>query len=203
MAQVRASLQPLIDSRLDTIDRMLLGRLPRAERLEIVHEVESQIFELLTERVGESSEPTREDILAVLARLDPPEAYMPDETGHPPAPPRGASQLRVAGHPWPTLARNPVTPAARASPIVGLAVLLLLLIMFPLTIGIANVFPGNAVVILTFWYGLTLIGFAGSITAVSLAATTRLRGSWGIAGLVIGIFGLLGSLGFAVLGLML
>ena len=75
--QVPELLQALIDSRLDTIDRMLLGRLPRSERLEIVREVESQIFELLQERC--SDEPTREDVLAVLGRLDPPEAYLPEE----------------------------------------------------------------------------------------------------------------------------
>src|SRR4051794_41941944 len=74
--RVTESLQPLIDSRLDTIDRMLLGRLPRGERLEVVREVESQVFELLQER--NADEPTREDVLAVLARLDPPEAYLPE-----------------------------------------------------------------------------------------------------------------------------
>ena len=37
---VSESLQTLIDCRLDTIDRMLLGRLPRSERMEIVREVE-------------------------------------------------------------------------------------------------------------------------------------------------------------------
>ena len=42
--QVPELLQTLIDSRLDTIDRMLLGRLPRTERLEIVREVELQNF---------------------------------------------------------------------------------------------------------------------------------------------------------------
>jgi hypothetical protein len=74
---VSESLQTLIDCRLDTIDRILLGRLPRSERVEIAREVESQIFELLGER--NSDELTREDVLAVLARLDPPEAYLPDE----------------------------------------------------------------------------------------------------------------------------
>ena len=73
------STQHLIDSRLDTIDRMLLGRVSRQERLEIVREVEAQIFEQLHERGAE--EPTREDVLAVLARLDPPEAYLPEEAG--------------------------------------------------------------------------------------------------------------------------
>ena len=41
--QVSESLQSLIDSRLDTIDRMLLSRLSRQDRLAIVREVESQI----------------------------------------------------------------------------------------------------------------------------------------------------------------
>ena len=40
--RIPESLQTLIDSRLDTIDRMLLGRLPRSERLEITREVESR-----------------------------------------------------------------------------------------------------------------------------------------------------------------
>ena len=77
-AQISECLQVLIDSRLDTIDRMLLGRMSRQDRLAIVREVESQIHELLEE--CNSEELTREDVLAVLARLDPPEAYLPEET---------------------------------------------------------------------------------------------------------------------------
>ena len=104
--QVPELLQALIDSRLDTIDRMLLGRLPRAERLEMVREVESQIFELLQERC--SDEPTREDVLAVLARLDPPEAYLPEEL-----------EREAASHPRPrSVARAPGSvpgPAGRRS----------------------------------------------------------------------------------------
>src|SRR3954470_8508165 len=93
--RVPESLQALIDSRLDTIDRMLLGRLPRGERLEVVREVESQVFELLQERGGD--EPTREDVLAVLARLDPPEAYLPEEgeTERPGFAPRAAAHRLV------------------------------------------------------------------------------------------------------------
>jgi hypothetical protein len=53
--QVRLSesVQALIDARLDTIDRMLLGRVSRADRLDIVRDVETQIFELLQGRDGE------------------------------------------------------------------------------------------------------------------------------------------------------
>lgn len=75
--QLPRALEMLIDSRLDTIDRMLVGRMARSDRLAIVREVESQIYDLLQE--GEQEEHTRESVLAVLARLDPPEAYLPDE----------------------------------------------------------------------------------------------------------------------------
>src|SRR5262245_28692687 len=77
------SQQALIDARLDTIDRMLLGRVPRQDRLAIVKEVEAQVFELLQER--DTEELDRDDVLAVLARLDPPEAYLPEEAGEEPA----------------------------------------------------------------------------------------------------------------------
>ena len=77
--ELSRSTQHLIDSRLDTIDRMLLGRVSRQERLEIVREVEAQIFEQLHERGAD--ELSREDVLAVLGRLDPPEAYLPEEAG--------------------------------------------------------------------------------------------------------------------------
>src|ERR1700733_7056428 len=76
--QLSESLQNLIDARLDTIDRMLLGRVPRADRTAIVREVEGQIYDLLQERDLESLD--RDDVLAVLARLDPPEAYLPEES---------------------------------------------------------------------------------------------------------------------------
>ncbi len=80
------SLQALVDSRLDTIDRMLMGRVPRQDRGSIVREVEGQIFELLQERAA--GDLGREDVLAVLARLDPPEAYLNEQAGDESGPPR-------------------------------------------------------------------------------------------------------------------
>ncbi len=71
------TLQSLVDARLDTIDRMLLGRVNRHDRLAIVREVESQIFDLLQGR--DPGPLDRDDVLAVLARLDPPEAYLPED----------------------------------------------------------------------------------------------------------------------------
>src|SRR5439155_10515731 len=77
----------------------------RKDRLAIVREVESQIHELLQER--DSEELTREDVLAVLARLDPPEAYIPDETTDMPASVRAANRSAVS------------QPALRGDPRVG------------------------------------------------------------------------------------
>src|SRR5271163_235967 len=113
-APISDSLQMLVDSRLDTIDRMLLGRLSRQDRLAIVREVESQIHELL--QVRDNGELTRDDVLAVLARLDPPEAYIPDENETIAAPARGMLPSRST----PTAARADQR-AARASGILGLA----------------------------------------------------------------------------------
>ena len=69
------------------------GRVPRQDRLAIVREVEAQVFELLQERDGEDL--SREDVLAVLARLDPPEAYLPEEAGVEPCPDATTSRPRA------------------------------------------------------------------------------------------------------------
>jgi len=68
--------QFLIDTRLEIIDRILRKRMMRSERLAIVQEVEAQIQELLADL--DPQEVTREDVLRVLAKLDPPEAYLSD-----------------------------------------------------------------------------------------------------------------------------
>jgi hypothetical protein len=201
--RVPESLQTLIDSRLDTIDRMLLGRLPRGERLEIVREVESQIFELLQERG--SDEPSREDVLAVLARLDPPEAYLPEEGVSAPAyepGARAAAARRDLAAPRPAMP-HPDSRMAAAGGVVGIAMFPLLLVIFPLTIGLAQFVPGSVTVILGFWYSLTALALAGSVTAVTLAVRSRLKSPWAVTGLITGIMGILGSLGLAVLGLFL
>ncbi|MGC8641339.1 MAG: hypothetical protein ACP5XB_15855 [Isosphaeraceae bacterium] len=194
--RVAEAQQMLIDSRLDTIDRMLLGRLPRAERLEIVREVESRIFELLQERIGD--EPTREDVLAILARLDPPEAYLPEETGETAAHPRPVvASARPAASPRVAPRRK----AALASGVLGLATIVLLSLIFPVVIGLANLTTG--MIPLVIWYMLTATVLVGSITGLALAVHARLQGNWAITGLVLGIINLLGSLGFLVLGMLL
>ena len=64
-------------SDLDMIERVLLmASVSRGERRGILGEVEMHVFELLGRRT--TGEPTREDVLAVLAQLDPPESYAPE-----------------------------------------------------------------------------------------------------------------------------
>ena len=70
------ALQYLVDARLDSIERALLSTdVSRAERRGIVQSVEDQVLELLNRL--HNAEPTRDDVLAVLATIDPPEAFVP------------------------------------------------------------------------------------------------------------------------------
>src|SRR5262245_9840999 len=65
----------LVDYRLDLLDRLLLGYVERAERVEIVRSVETQIEGMLAGLNVPA--PSDEQVLEVLARLDPPEALIP------------------------------------------------------------------------------------------------------------------------------
>jgi hypothetical protein len=76
-AELSPELRKLIDARLEAVDGVLTrAQIAWSERRSIVGEVETQIYELLSRR---SPVPTREDVLAVLASLDPPESYIPEE----------------------------------------------------------------------------------------------------------------------------
>ena len=191
---VSESLQTLIDCRLDTIDRMLLGRMPRSERVEIVREVELQIYELLGDR--NSDEPTREDVLAVLGRLDPPEAYLPDEPRSEPlpraaAPPPLPRQVVRQGNPW----------TGRASGILGISMFVMLLLLYPFVILLDGA-GMHGVPILIVWLGGVLVTFVVSIIGLVFACQARVKGGWAVTGLVTCIISLLLSLAAAALGLL-
>lgn len=82
MTELVPSLQKLVDARLDNIERALMFTdTTRAERRQIVSAVEEQILEML-ERLSRD-EPSREDVLSILAQLDPPEAYVGTVASHP------------------------------------------------------------------------------------------------------------------------
>ncbi len=175
---------------------MLLGRLPRSERVEIVREVESQIFELLGER--NSDELTREDVLAVLGRLDPPEAYLPDEAGSEPLPRRGVATALPR---QPLRERDPW--AGRVSGILGITMFVMLLMLYPLLIVLSGEFNGSGAAVMVVWFGVALVTFVGSIIGLVFAVQARVRGGWAVAGLVTSIISLLLSLAAGVLGLFL
>ncbi|MFO1006254.1 MAG: hypothetical protein U0929_09870 [Planctomycetaceae bacterium] len=84
MIALSPDLERLIDERLDAVDRILsLSRTARSERMQILSDLESQIRDRLASRTSE--EPTRADLLAVLAELDPPEAYLDESVSISPA----------------------------------------------------------------------------------------------------------------------
>jgi hypothetical protein len=183
----------LIDARLDAIDRALLGRVSRAERLDVVGEVESRIDELLRERCGPGADPSREDVLAVLARLDPPEAYLGDQDESSPTPRERASARPTSG---------PVSsPAAGVSErrswlsgisgIVAISASVLGLVALTISISIGSValFVGGV-------GGGAVTSIAAGATAIVLAVKGEFRTGWAIAGLTLGVVSIIMALLF-------
>jgi hypothetical protein len=195
--ELSRSTQHLIDSRLDTIDRMLLGRVSRPERLEIVREVEAQIFEQLHGRGAEDV--SRDDVLAVLGRLDPPEAYLPEEGGPDPVPSRVAAAHR--SRPTPPTSRA-ADLSGKVSGILSLVALSILLLGVPLTWGMAVLFRSEAVLFIL-GGGTLALTLVVSIVGIVLAARCRLSSAWAVVGLVNGILSILGALGAPVSVLLL
>ena len=177
--------QALIDLRLDTIDRMLLGRVSRHDRLSIVGEAEAQIFEVLGQR--EVEEADRDEVLAVLARLDPPEAYVPEGAEERPAVP--AERLPSLA---PVQTGGGDSRVARASGIVGLSALGL--VLFSPLIYLATAVTGSEVLLLMGLFGTAGLVFVGGLLAVVLAIYAQLRGVWAIVGLAVGLLAVLFSL---------
>ena len=175
-AQISESLQMLIDSRLDTIDRMLLERLSRQERLAIVTEVESQIHELL--HANDAYELTREDVLAVLARLDPPEAYLAEEAGTAIGAARQTTASRLSSS-TPDGDRK----AGRVSGILGLVALTLVLI-FPLALVAAELAQSVGISLILLG-GMAAATFIVSILGLVLGILKRKSGTWAIVGVVL------------------
>ena len=179
------SLQALVDSRLDTIDRMLMGRVPRQDRLSIVREVEAQVFELLQERDGEDL--SREDVLAVLARLDPPEAYLPEEMDVEPRSPRMTPRPLAV----PSLRKGD----PRIAKISGILGLVSLALVFLSPLGYALAIPFQSIAVFCVISGGSVgMGFVAAIIAVVLAIYNRLAGAWAVVGMVTSVLAMLISI---------
>ncbi len=177
------SLQALVDSRLDTIDRMLMGRVPRQDRLSIVREVEAQVFDLLQERDGETT--TREDVLAVLARLDPPEAYLPEEMD---VEPRSSRMTHPSSRAVPSL-RTGDPRIAKLSGILGLLTTSVVLLS-PLDYLIA-VLLDSEIVLIVMGLGTILLTLIGATVSIVLAIWSRMGSTWAVVGLVTSVLSLL------------
>lgn len=176
--------QALIDSRLDTIDRVLLGRVPRSDRVAIVREVESQIHELLAER--DSTEISRDDVIEVLRRLDPPEAYLPDEGDdenhtHTQRPVKTFKTLKSS-------AENSGWNVGKIGGIMGLGsfgLTLVSILLYVLAQG-QTATPFLIIVLDT----IPSLGFFSSIAALVLSILGRRQGTWPVIGMVFGIIAL-------------
>jgi hypothetical protein len=172
------TLQNLIDARLDTIDRMLLGRVNRQDRLAIVREVETQIFDLLQGRDTENLD--RDDVLAALARLDPPEAYLPDEASGEVGPVRFAVPSRAIRPPSEGQGRKGL-----ASGVLGIISMAVTVIPILMQLGLFSDAPQSLILII--YFGSIGVIFVLGLLAVINAARAKLRDGWAIAGLVTGI----------------
>jgi hypothetical protein len=190
------SVQTLIDARLDTIDRMLLGRVPRPDRLAIVRDLETQIFDLL-QGCG-ADEPGRDDVLAVLARLDPPEAYLSEAIEEGPGTGREPAAVPLR----PTTRRGQGPRVAKLSGILGLAALALVLLL-PLVYVAAALLESEAVLFIGGFVAGCLV-LVGSLAGLVLGIHARRDGVWAILGVVTSLVALLfsGVAGLIVLFLM-
>ena len=151
------SLRKLVDSRLDSIERVLLcTNVDRSDRREIVQSVEDQIYEMLGRR--NESELTRDGVLEVLAMTDPPEAYLTDD--HLP------KQARTTSG---TTDHNLVTPVAsarRTTPLAIVSFILGLLSMISLVIWPVSAIVGLAATV------------CGTIALTQLHYSDHLKGMW-------------------------
>ena len=183
MVQCSESARLLIDSRLDTIDRMLLGRMSRQDRLVIVREVEIQIQELLDQRGRD--EATREDVLEVLSRLDPPEAFLPEDASAELPSPRVAAVSRTSPARAPRNGRS-----GQVAGWLGIAAIVVAIA------GGASVYP---FAVLFESEGMLIVGGLLSITssvilaalAIALGVHTRREGAWAITGIAAGLIAIL------------
>ena len=156
----------------------------------MVREVEGQIYELLGERGGHELD--REDVLAVLAKLDPPEAYLPEEGGY------EAAAVLLPSRPVGRADRG-ATESRRAA-VVGILGLLLigLVMLWPATylLAVAGV---NIGVMLALLYGESFLMIGAGVPIFVLSIIWRRGGAWALVGMVAGALGVLVGLATAAL----
>jgi hypothetical protein len=196
MSMTTNTARALIDARLETVERALFGRISRAERLDIVGEIESRIDELLRDRCGPGVDPSREDVLAVLGRLDPPEAYLDFESGESVRLPAFEKPVRPVRS---DLVSEPdrlqkLSLVSGICGIVGLMSALLAPVLFFVALGT------NSALIFFGGCGFCgLVSLMGGSAAIVFAGMSRLKTPWSIAGLILGVI----SVMLAVMGILI
>lgn len=188
-------LQALIDARLDTIDRMLLGQIPRPDRLSILNEVESQIEELLAERDAASL--TRDDIIEVLRQLDPPEAFVPEEIPDPAnrTPQSFSRQNHYQSHSRQTQVEIPSSGklssrAGLISGIMGLSTFFSFFILMIIAWVLAAAL-GSGVLFIAEFCAIAVVGFGTGLCAFILGIMGRNQGIMPVVGMVTGALSVL------------
>lgn len=184
VAALTESQQMLIDARLDTIDRMLLGHVPRADRMTIVGEVEAQIQELLAEK--DRLEISREDVLEVLRTLDPPEAYLTDEMSGESLP-RQRQVSKLA-----TNVAQQSQPKTKESGWLGGVLGLSSLGVIPLYVAayLSAIMTGSNLLLLVGFLLASLLGFVSGVAGLVLSIQGRRQGtlpSMGIVGAAVSL----------------
>jgi|GEM_PF-1745823 len=196
------SLQLLVETRLDILDRILVGRVSRGDRMSILGEVESQIEELVAQK--DAATLSRADLLEILGRIDPPEAYIPDDLDE-----RESRMTRRRYVAMPLVRVRPAeAPAARPSRtgmiggILGSASLVMLLLLGALALGAGMLLESEPV----FFIGLFLasvVGITGGVAALILGIVGRHQGALAIIGIVSGTLSFLASLCLPVLAILI
>jgi hypothetical protein len=128
----------------------------------------------------------------VLARLDPPEAYLPEGTGSAPGSDRMSIPARA-----PIVKRRADAWAGRASARWGLSTFAVFL-LFPFSylvlaaensLVLAYILPGSMVVVM----------FISSVVSLTLGIYARRSGAWAVVGIATSVLGLLFSVGIATI----
>ena len=174
---------------------MLLGQVSRTDRVAIVRDVEAQIYDHLAERNPHDTD--RDAVIAALGRLDPPEAYLPDEAALVPrvAPAAPGSRVRTTPR---LVAAQPAPPVGagvgKVSGILGIVSIGLLLgAGILLTMAIKSHAAVSDPIAYAF-IGFTVLTLIDAFLAIVLAAYTRFQKPWSIVGLTTGIIALLSSM---------
>ncbi|MCY2964106.1 MAG: hypothetical protein NT069_10755 [Planctomycetota bacterium] len=167
---------PLIDCRLDLLDRLLAGLLPRESRLELVRGAEQEILTKLAE--SDLSSPTDQQVLAVLRNCEPPEAILAAVMAESAGSTLGNHSRESSAAICLMATRRPLLKTAKLSGAFGAASLVLLLAVpwVYISVMVSASFLGETFVYVMYGTYLAMLALAGlAATGTGLTALVQLR----------------------------